>query len=99
MKLLYDIDIVGEDDKYIALVQTTLEGVVQGLVAGKFLVEFFPFLRHIPAWSPGAGFLNQFHEWKAASDSLRSTPVDHVKCNMVNGMRFHLSLELTDSDY
>lgn len=95
MKLLYDIDIVGEDDKYIALVQTTLEG----LVAGKFLVEFFPFLRHIPAWSPGAGFLNQFHEWKAASDSLRSTPVDHVKCNMVNGMRFHLSLELTDSDY
>ena len=52
MKLLYDIQVADENDEYIAKVERFMVGFNEALVPGNFLVEFFPVLRHLPAWLP-----------------------------------------------
>ncbi|KAI0697620.1 cytochrome P450 [Cerioporus squamosus] len=79
MKVAYDIDVVHEDDRYVAAVDAALEGPVQGLVPGTFLVDFLPFLRYIPTWFPGATSQRLFAKWQAAGETLKSLPYDHVK--------------------
>ena len=49
LKILYDIDVEDEDDVYVEISEQALAGAVEGLVPGKFLVEFLPFLRHVPS--------------------------------------------------
>ena len=63
LKILYDIHAVDANDRYISNVTAALESIAQGLVPGKFMVEFFPWLRHVPAWMPGANFQRRFAEW------------------------------------
>ena len=84
LKILYDIDAADENDQRIALVEDVLESVAQGVVPGKFLVEFFPFLRHVPAWVPGAGFQALFAGWREAAELMRCEPFELVKRSMVS---------------
>ena len=84
MKLLYDIQVADENDAYIAKVERFMVGFNEALVPGNFLVEFFPVLRHLPAWLPGAGFQRRFASWRAASRDLKNAPVAHVQEAMVS---------------
>lgn len=59
---------------------------------GHFAIDTFPFLRHLPAWFPGAGFQTAFAQCKAACDHLKNVPFDTVKdamvrdCNIYTGV-------------
>ncbi|KAI0767393.1 cytochrome P450 [Fomes fomentarius] len=85
LKILYDIDVTDENDEWIKTVEKALEGAIESLVPGAFLVEFLPFLRHVPAFVPGAGFQKKFAEWRELSDDLKSAPVTRVKLSMERG--------------
>ncbi|KAI0752864.1 cytochrome P450 [Daedaleopsis nitida] len=86
MKLLYDIDVTDEQDKYMAAVNTALAGTPGGRgVPGKFLIRFFPFLRHVPSFIPGAGFQKQFAVWQAAASGLKNVPFAYTKEAMEDG--------------
>ncbi len=78
-KVGYDIDVGDEDDPYVAAVDAALEGPVQGLVPGTFLVDFLPFLRYVPTWFPGATSQRLWAKWQAAAETLKNLPYDHVK--------------------
>ncbi|RDX45817.1 cytochrome P450 [Lentinus brumalis] len=82
MKLLYNIDVNGDNDKHLAIVNAALSGAPQGGVPGKFLIRHFPFLRYIPDFLPGAGFQKQFARWQAAANALKNVPFEHVKAFM-----------------
>ncbi|KAI0697627.1 cytochrome P450 [Cerioporus squamosus] len=82
MKLLYNIDVTDDDDKHLAIVEAALSGAPQGGVPGKFLIRYFPFLRYIPDFLPGAGFQKQFARWQAAANALKDVPFEHVKAFM-----------------
>lgn len=86
-KVVYDIE--GEDkiERQITLVEDAQEGVAQGLVPGKFLVQFLPFLRHVPAWLPGAGFKCLSNKWRAAAWSAKYVPFREVKQALVSLVR------------
>ncbi|KAI0697650.1 cytochrome P450 [Cerioporus squamosus] len=85
LKILYDIDAAEDNDPYISNVDAALEGVSQGLVPGKYMVEFLPFLRHVPAWVPGAGFQRQLAKWRAAGVALKNEPFAHVQQSLEQG--------------
>ncbi|TFK92570.1 cytochrome P450 [Polyporus arcularius HHB13444] len=82
MKVVYDIDAADEDDRYIAALEAALEGPIQSLVPGTFLVDFLPFLRYIPTWFPGATSQRLFAKWQAAAETLKNLPYDHVEAAM-----------------
>ncbi|RPD61592.1 cytochrome P450 [Lentinus tigrinus ALCF2SS1-6] len=79
LKVAYDIDTADEGDEYIAAVDAALEGPVTGLVPGTFLVDFLPFLRHVPTWLPGATSQRLWAKWQAAAETLKSLPYEQVK--------------------
>ena len=55
-------------------------------VPGRYWVEFFPFLRFVPAWVPGAGFQKDFAKWRHAAEWVRNVMLQKTK----NGMVCHL---------
>ena len=83
LKILYDIDVEDEDDVYVEISEQALAGAVEGLVPGKFLVEFLPFLRHVPSWLPGATSQRLWEKWMAAGERLKNVPFNHTKTKLV----------------
>ena len=65
------------------LSEEATSGVNDGLVPGKFLAEFLPFLRHVPPWFPGATSQRLWAKWMAAGDKLKNTPFEFVKNQLV----------------
>jgi hypothetical protein len=64
-------------------------------VPGNFLVDVFPFLRHIPAWCPGANFKRLAAKWRQAFDDMVEVPYAHTKKLMVLFFLLLLLLTLT----
>lgn len=81
---MYDIEVAEENDDIIEKVEKAVLGASEGLVPGKYLVEVLPFLRHVPAFVPGAGFQKSFAEWRAAAEDLKHTPFNYVKDAIVS---------------
>ena len=79
---MYGIQIADEGDEYVGMVEEALDGVAQGGVQGKFLVEYLPFLRHIPPWVPGASAQRLFKKWQAAGDRAKNVPFDHGRAQI-----------------
>ena len=86
LKITYGIDASEDDDEYMAAVDAALEGPVQGLVPGKFLVQYFPFLRYIPAWIPGATSQKLWAKWQAAAKKLKDTPFEFTENHLVRDL-------------
>ncbi|KAJ2927403.1 hypothetical protein H1R20_g9694, partial [Candolleomyces eurysporus] len=60
--------------------ETSFTAFATARTPGKYLVNTFPILRHIPAWFPGAGFRRHFQEAHGKSDhpSMASTFIEHL---------------------
>ena len=50
-------------------------------------MDIFPWLRHMPKWMPGAGFLRKAEIWKKKMEDFVDLPYEFVKKAMVNS--FH----------
>ena len=61
-----------------------ITGATRGLGAGKWLVEYLPFLRHIPPWLPGASSQKLFKEWQDAGARLKDVPYNDAKAALVS---------------
>ncbi|KAG9218358.1 hypothetical protein CCMSSC00406_0007271 [Pleurotus cornucopiae] len=53
--VVYGVDVQEKDDPNITLVENALKHLDLGFI-GTYMVDIFPFLKHIPRWIPGAGF-------------------------------------------
>lgn len=83
LKAVYGITIK-DNDGYMTIIDEALEGPAQGLVPGKFLVDFLPLLRHIPPWLPGATSQKLWAKWTASAEKLKNTPFQHTQASMVS---------------
>ncbi|KAI0693295.1 CyP450 monooxygenase [Cerioporus squamosus] len=82
VRVLYGV--AEQDDQYVAMMEKVLE-VGEAFTPGRYLVEFMPFLRHIPAWVPGAGFQDDFAGWRNATRWVRDNMVEKTKEGIVKG--------------
>jgi hypothetical protein len=91
MKLGYGISVKDSDDSYITVAEEALEGAAAAGIPGAFLVDLFPFMRHIPSWFPGAGFQKKAARWKEANTTMTEKPFRYVQEQMVqvHFMRVH----------
>ncbi len=68
---------------YVKLSEEAAAGFNEGLVPGRFLVQFLPFLRHVPPWFPGATSQRLWAKWMAAADKVKNIPFEHAKTQLV----------------
>ncbi|KAG0698625.1 cytochrome P450 [Suillus ampliporus] len=85
MNVIYGIEIAPRGDKYIDIAEEALDGMAKAAAPGAFLVNIFPFLKHVPAWVPGAGFQKKAAAWKRAVLSMRDLPFQAVQKALADG--------------
>ncbi|EPT01291.1 hypothetical protein FOMPIDRAFT_1120739 [Fomitopsis schrenkii] len=66
LEMLYGHNVVATDDEYLTLVDKASEGITAVNAPGVMIVDFFPFLRYLPGWFPGASFKRLAAETKVA---------------------------------
>ena len=81
---MFGIEAAEGSDKYTLNISKALEGLSAGMVPGKWFVETFPILRYIPAWMPGAGFKQNFKNWREGALAATDETFAFVKDAMVN---------------
>ncbi|KAJ7777076.1 cytochrome P450 [Mycena metata] len=89
MHVAYGIDVEEKDDLYINLAEKAVHGLVIASVPGRFLVDTFPILKHVPEWFPGAGFRRKAKEWRNLARSMRDKPFAEAKRIMAAGNAPH----------
>ncbi|KAF9260440.1 cytochrome P450 [Marasmius fiardii PR-910] len=70
-------------DPYIKLVDKAMVGMNAVGVPGTYLVDYFPPLRYIPAWFPGASFKIKAKVWAQENHEFRNQPWTLLK-DLVN---------------
>ncbi|KAH9478395.1 Cytochrome P450 monooxygenase 98 [Psilocybe cubensis] len=83
--MMYGYDIKSVDDRVIEVAE---EGNVIGgrlVVPGGSLINIFPFLKHIPAWFPGASSHKAAVECKKLTEEMMRIPTDFVKKSLAEG--------------
>lgn len=83
-KIVYGIDIENMDDPHAKLAEMSMEGLAVAVVPGAYWVEYFPFLRHIPSWLPGAKFQQIIKKYKPFVEGLVEKPYAEVLRAMVS---------------
>ncbi|KAI0833218.1 CyP450 monooxygenase [Trametes gibbosa] len=86
LKVTYGIELMSENDEYAKLAQEGIEAFSRMLVPGKYLVETFPILRHVPSWVPGAQFKRDAEEAKEVVLKLRDLPWARTLAAMREGI-------------
>ncbi|KAI0763603.1 CyP450 monooxygenase [Trametes elegans] len=84
LKILYGIDIVDEKDEHVLRTDGILEALVSS-APGRFLFEYLPVLRHVPAWFPGAGFQRMLVRCRAANAYLEHVLFDEIRETLKQG--------------
>lgn len=85
MKVAYDIKVKDHNDPYFTRAEIVNGEILTSSLPGKYLVDVFPFLKHVPSWMPGAKFQRQAKEWGQIVSDMRDLPVNQVKENMAQG--------------
>ncbi|KAF8874417.1 cytochrome P450 [Infundibulicybe gibba] len=85
MNVTYGINVAPHDDRYITIAEKALDGMAKAANPGAFLVDVLPFLKHVPAWMPGAGFQLKAREWRKAVTEMRDLPFEAVRNALKTG--------------
>ncbi|KZT12005.1 cytochrome P450 [Laetiporus sulphureus 93-53] len=85
LKLAYGYTLTEGEDCYVTLAEKLAYITTEASEPGKWLVDSFPWLRHIPSWFPGAHFKRWAHEAHLQSEEFTNAPYDMVKRNMSQG--------------
>ncbi|KAK1227286.1 hypothetical protein PQX77_009703 [Marasmius sp. AFHP31] len=85
LQVAYGYQMKKKDDPYIGLAGRAGRGIEAAGNHGSFWVDYFPFLKFVPSWLPGAGFKRKASLWARYSRDLVETPWDWLKNSIENG--------------
>jgi hypothetical protein len=84
ISLAYGIPIKARGDPYLELSEISTKILTDAVTPGSYFVDVLPFLKHIPAWFPGAGFQRKARELHHVSVKFRSSPFNEAVSNFVS---------------
>jgi len=85
MKIAYGHTVRSTDDLYVRLAEEAGTDTVTSGSPGSVLVDFFPALKHIPTWMPGAGFKRHALRTRIKVRTMYDTPYEMVRTAMAAG--------------
>ncbi|KZT03203.1 cytochrome P450 [Laetiporus sulphureus 93-53] len=74
------------DDEYVDMAEKVSTGVFETGGAGSTIVDFFPILKYLPTWMPGAGFKRNALKIQAMGEHARTIAFSKVKEDMAAGI-------------
>ena len=74
MRIVYGLDVTTKEDNHMKLVEEAIHAFEKAFIPGKYLVEAFPVLRHLPLWTPGVTFHKDASDFKRPSQAMRNVP-------------------------
>ena len=83
MKIGYGIAVRESDDPYISIAEEALTRAAEAGIPGAFWVDWFPILRYVPSWFPGAGFQRKAERVRETSNTMAEKPFRHVQEQLV----------------
>ncbi|THH17276.1 hypothetical protein EW146_g3521 [Bondarzewia mesenterica] len=85
MKISYGHDVAEEGDIFVTLAESAMASVLKAGIFGTYLVDYFPILKYVPQWFPGAEFKRQGKEWSKYTQAMLDEPYKVVKAQMASG--------------
>ncbi|KAI0298977.1 cytochrome P450 monooxygenase [Multifurca ochricompacta] len=76
MKITYGHTVCSTDELYVRLAEEAGTDTVTSGSPGSMLVDFFPALKHIPTWLPGAGFKRHALRTRIKVRNMHDAPYD-----------------------
>ncbi|THU84951.1 cytochrome P450 [Dendrothele bispora CBS 962.96] len=70
---------------YSKLAERGIQSIIFAGIHGDFMVDYFPLLKHIPAWLPGATFKQKAKVWAKDVTDLNELPWKDVKSSIASG--------------
>ena len=83
MRATYGFDDIGKNISLIQVVENFIKRFSLVNVPGRYLVNSFPFLKHVPGWLPGAGFQRELREIAELNEKILNMPFEEAKAKMV----------------
>lgn len=84
VEVSYGKTLSGPDDKYVLVSQKFMKAFDASSVPGRYWVEYFPFLRHVPSWVPGTGAKQLQRQYGQCTERLRTDAYDEVRKSLVS---------------
>lgn len=97
MNVAYGIKVKASDDPYILNAEEALYGLAEAGIPGTFLVDFLPFLKHVPNWFPGATFKRKADRWNKVNKEVYMKPFQDVEEQMVCMRHFNTAIRRSNS--
>jgi hypothetical protein len=72
--MTYSIDVRPYNDPYIKIAEEAVGAAADLLIAGAFLVDIIPILKHLPKWFPGAKFQSKAAMMRKHATIMRNVP-------------------------
>ncbi|KAJ3489881.1 hypothetical protein NLI96_g1812 [Meripilus lineatus] len=85
IEIAYGHKIISDDDKYLELTEANGHYLAVGGDWGTTPVDLLPVLRYLPAWFPGAWFIQHARDAGAVATALRDYPFEEVLRKLANG--------------
>ncbi|KAF5695562.1 oxidoreductase [Fusarium denticulatum] len=86
LRILYNYETDPKrNDHIVAMANLVMEEFSQATTPGAWMVDFIPWLRHIPEWMPGAGFKKTAKLFRQHLLQNVQDPYQYVKDQMANG--------------
>lgn len=80
--IVYGYEIGDENDVTLAVCEQAMTSV-EFLISNTYLVEYLPFLAHLPTWLPFTSFLRRLQDLRRCSEELRDMPWTIAKDTIV----------------
>jgi hypothetical protein len=84
----YGLQIEETNDPYIQHIEEVLDAIGEAAIPGRYLVDLFPIMKHIPSWFPGAGWKRKAAYYKRMNDMVSQDTYETVKRDLVRTFGF-----------
>ncbi|KAI0340919.1 cytochrome P450 [Trametopsis cervina] len=78
LNIVYGMSITSMDDPYLKLVTKSMEVLIKVKTFGAFWINFMPFLKHLPLWTPGASAVKYAARWRPTVMQTVNKPFEEV---------------------
>ncbi|KAF5331764.1 hypothetical protein D9758_016634 [Tetrapyrgos nigripes] len=83
--ITYGINEQEDMEAFVELVKNAAESINTAAIHGNFLVDYFPLLRYVPAWFPGAHFKRKATRWSRYTSELVNKPWNQLRASISSG--------------
>ena len=90
--IAYGIRTLAKNDPYIDSAERAMAYASDGSTPGRYLVDVLPWLKHVPAWFPGASFQRVAQEARKVVTASVTPPFEEVKKALVSRTLIEISI-------